>query len=410
MSVAASINILLRGNTTDLDKKLQIMEQKLRDFAGMFSRVTEFFLEQSKAAFKDAIALGRVAERLDIIPEKLAGISLAAKVAGQDFEAITSGLQKMLVAVSGSGDPLKKAQSDKAFNQLKLSAESIKNLSPDQMFMRIADAMQHVENVADRVNIAKSLFGRGGVPLLNIIHEGSKGLEQFQKVTEFLGTNLKSLDIKKFEELNLWIKLVWESIKGASLAIVKALIPTLKVLAVIGMSVGITLKKIFDAFGDVLIRLIELLIIYKASVWATVAAERAWATVSAIGAAIREGGWKGMAGVVAKISAVGGVVYMLNKAFEKLKETISGIEQNLPKAKEIQDIEMPDFMGKGLQNNHPGALLKGSVEAYSAVVNAGSSPMSKIETNTKKTAVGVAALVLQGKGKPLLAANFGGTR
>ena len=41
MSVAASINILLRGNTKDLDSKLAAVEKKFKAFASMFS--TSFF-------------------------------------------------------------------------------------------------------------------------------------------------------------------------------------------------------------------------------------------------------------------------------------------------------------------------------------------------------------------------------
>src|SRR5947207_15169435 len=109
MSVAASINILLRGNTTDFDKKLAIVEKKLRAFGGMFSGVTSFFSKDAlKETFEEVVQLGRVADRLDIIPEKLAGLKLAADASGESFEALTSAMQKMLLAVSGSGDPAKK--------------------------------------------------------------------------------------------------------------------------------------------------------------------------------------------------------------------------------------------------------------------------------------------------------------
>ena len=105
----------------------------------------------------------------------------------------------MLVAVSGSGDPLKKAAADTAFNKLRLSAESIKNLAPERQFAAIADALSKVANVADRVNIAKSLFGRGGVPILDLLKNGGKDLERWQKFAEKSGLALNKIDVSKLE-------------------------------------------------------------------------------------------------------------------------------------------------------------------------------------------------------------------
>ncbi len=401
MSVAASINILLRANTSDVESKLAIVEKQFHRFVSglesgggfmvnMLRSVWDraFSPEAMKGLFENVNEMLHVAKRLDIIPEKLAGLRLAAEVTGLSFESVTSALQKMLIAVSGSGDPLKKAASDKAFEQLKLSAESIKDLSPDQMLMRIADALEHVDNVADRVNIARAIFGKGGVPLLNMIEEGSKGLKKFQTIAEFAGTTINAVDGKKFKELNVVLKIMWEVLRGAALEILKRLIPVIEMLAVIGLVVGKAISAVFARFGDVIIRLIEIMVAYRAITWSVVAAERAWATVSAIGAAIRSGGWAGVGKVVAGIAAAGGVVFMLNKAFQELEGTLKDIGQIVPETKNVQDLEdMGDFTGKDLlKKQHPGAFIKGSVEAYSAIVNAGGNPMSQVAKNTKRSA------------------------
>ncbi len=401
MSVAASINILLKANTSEVESKLAAVEKQFHhlmsvlesgggfighELRNIFEKT--FSPEALKGLFEEIIHLGHVAERLDIIPEKLAGLRLAADFTGQSFESITTALQKMLVAVSGSGDPLKKAASDKAFNQLKLSAESIKDLSPDQMFMRIADAMEHVENVADRVNIAKAIFGKGGVPILNMIEDGSKGLEKFQRIAEFAGTTINAIDGKKFKELNALLKVMWEVLRGVTLAVLEHLIPVFKMLAVIGIVIGKAMSAVFSRFGDVIIRLIEIMVAYRAITWSVVAAERAWATVSAIGAAIRAGGWAGIGKVIGGIAAAGGVVFMLNKAFNELERTLKDFDQSMPGLKGTEDLEenMPDFTGKGVLPKHPAAFIKDTVEAYSAIINAGGNPMKDVAKNTKRSA------------------------
>ncbi len=427
MSVAASINILLKGNTSDFEAKLKTVERKFKSFAsaissggGMLGSAVRNALQQNfsvdafKNLFEEVVQLGRVSERLNILPEKLAGIKLAAEATGQSFGEITSGLQKMLVAVSGSGDPLKKAQADVAFNKLKLSAEELKGLAPDEMFMRIADALKNVEDVSDRVNIARSIFGNGGVPILDIIQNGSKGLKELQRAAEQAGLALNKADVEKFEKANIAINVMWARLKGVALTILKELVPYIQYMAKVVVVAVNWFLPFLERWGKVLKYVIELMIVYRAVAWSVVAVERAWAVITAIKAALAE---KSYAKIVAAAAGIVGLtaalVIGMNKVLEKIGKAVD----------EMKDIEwpdlgkgiadaMPDFTGKGvLKNQHPGGLIKGSVEAYSAVVNAGGSAMGQVAKNTQNANKHLLALIAieQGRKNPR-PANLGGGR
>ncbi len=410
MSVAASINILLKGNISDLESKLSKIEKKFRQFTDMFGLGKFFGKEAFKEVFDEVVNLGRVANRLDILPEKLAGLQLAANAAGVDFGSLTSAIQKMLVAVSGSGDPLKAAQADVAFNKLGISAQSLKGLAPEKQLAAIADALQGVGDVSDRVNIAKSIFGKGGVPILNVLRDGSKALNSWQKAAEEAGLALNRTDVGKFERVEQTFKVLQARLKGIAVQIITELAPRIEWLGKVMVAVSKVVLDFFAKWGQQIKYIIELWIVYKSVQWGVLTVERALVVVRAISSVLNDAGIKGIYAKIGAFAILTAAIiragFELDKLLDKLAKQIGHL--TLPEMGRLEGVDVGEFNTKGLAQ-HPGALIRGSVEAYSAIINAGGTPMAKIETHTKNTAKGVAALVLQGRA-PIKPANLGGGR
>ncbi len=393
MSVAASINILLKGNISDLESKFAKIEKKFMHLADMFGAEKFFGKEAFKELFEEVVQIGRVADRLDILPEKLAGLQLAANAAGVDFGSLTGAIQKMLVAVSGSGDPLKKAQADTAFAKLGISAESLKNIAPEKQLAVIADALMKVENVADRVNIAKSIFGKGGVPILNVLRDGSAALNSWQKAAEDAGLALNKIEVGKFERAEQTFKVLQAQLKGIALRILVDLVPRLEWLGKVMIAVSRVVLDFFKKWGEQIKWLIQLWLVYKTVQWAVVAVERAKAVFAAINATLNDAGIKGIWAKVAALGALavaaGAAAVAIDKALDKFADGVKDII--LPEMGKLEGVDIADFGKNALKNanQHPGALIRGSVEAYSAVINAGGSVMSRVERNTRRIAVAV---------------------
>lgn len=422
MSVVSAINILLRANTTDLNEKLAVAEVRLHSFGQKASNalnglkgigelilagVAGFSLESQ---FEEIEKLARVSERLDIPVEKLAGLKLAANVAGQDFEELTSGLQKMLIAVSKASHGNKEASD--TFMQLGVDVKYLKTLAPEDQFALIADKLQAVSDVADRVNLARSLFGRGGVPILNVIQEGSEGLAKWQRAAEGTGQALGKMDVDKIRDANEAVKLMWANFKGLVQTIVVGLAPAIKVVSTLIRGLSAIALDFWTKWGKLLTTIIEIMIAYRTLVWSIIAAERAWAVAKAIWAAIATGGWGGITKVVAQIGLATGAVVLLNKAFDALEA----------KFKDLGDIKLPKIGDAGAMNvadgpnalatamkAHPAALQKGSVAAYSAIISGGSKVMDKIEKHTKRAADHLQNIA-KGKSQKLKPALIGGGR
>ncbi len=313
--------------------------KKFRAFASVFSN-SFFNVAEFKEEFEQIEKLGRISERLNIPTERLAGLRAAATATGVSFEELTGAMQKMLVAVSGSGDPLKKAAADTAFNKLGIAAASLKQLAPEQQFAAIADALSKVANVADRVNIAKSLFGKGGVPILNVLKDGSKGLQDWQRFAEKSGVALNAMDVTKVERAYRSIRAMFVSFQGLTDQIVVRLSPAIEHLGKLFTYLSQTVLPFLQKHAEFLVALIKIAIAYKAAVWAVVAAERALAVATAIKIAITSESWAALARLAAGAVVAGAAVAGIYIAFKKVEEGIDKIKLDIPDIPDLpKDLE-----------------------------------------------------------------------
>lgn len=168
--------------------------------AGAVTAAGLAFAEFVKPSFEAIENLANVADRLGITTEALAGLQHAAKLSNIETEALTASLQKMQVNLSDAA--LGGGTAAKAFEELGLKAAQLKNLSVDDQFVAIADALQRIPNVADRLRIVTDIFGRGGAPLLNMLMEGGDGLRAMADEADRLGQAISGLDARKIMEAN----------------------------------------------------------------------------------------------------------------------------------------------------------------------------------------------------------------
>lgn len=138
-----------------------------------------------KQQFDAVDSLAKVADKLGIATDKLAGLRLAAEETGAGARTLEMGLQRMVRRISeaagGSGEAVS------ALQELGLSAAVLNRLSPDQQFERIAGAMSRVNNQSDRIRLAFKLFDSEGVALVNTLKLGRSGLAEVQSFAERAG-------------------------------------------------------------------------------------------------------------------------------------------------------------------------------------------------------------------------------
>ncbi len=412
MSVAAAINILFGADTKAVDKALDNLEKRFDKFThhlGEFGKIFEGLGKFLEPAFESLKGLATISSRLDIPAQKLAGLRMAAEANDVAFSDMASGLQKMMANISkvtsGVGEAATttgKGPVAEALKQLNLNAAELNRLSPDKQLGIIADRLMQIEDVGDRVNIARSIFGKAGPELLNVLDKGSKGLEAWQKAAEATGRSFSNFDLKKIEQANNVIKMMESAFKGLAEHVLVELIDDIKNLAKFILALSEVALKFWTNWGNLLSWVIKLMILYRTVAWSIVAVERAWATVIAVKAAIQAGSWAKMA---AQIAAVTATVAALAVIWKEIAKTMDNLKLEIPEAPELGNGGLNEPL-KALHAPSPAAVQRGSAEAIHIFAQSG----AKVMESLSRKQVGHLDAIRKNTAnlKPPRAANFGG--
>lgn len=146
------------------------------------------FSEMIKGTIDAGVRLTELGAKLNMGVDSLSQYKYIAEANSIELETLTGSFQKMQIAVSkaasGSGEAAD------ALKNLGLSAADLHNLSPDEQFEKIADALSNVSNQGDKAKIAMALFGKAGGQLLPIMEDGAKGLQEMRAEADRLGVTI----------------------------------------------------------------------------------------------------------------------------------------------------------------------------------------------------------------------------
>ncbi len=121
----------------------------------------------TKSVFDNASAIHDMGERLGISAEAVQGFKFAAEQAGSSLDTVGTAITKMNQHL---------AEGDKStIESLKaagLQFETIRNLTPEQAFLAIADAIAEIPDPMEQSKVALQLFGKSAAELLPAIKEG----------------------------------------------------------------------------------------------------------------------------------------------------------------------------------------------------------------------------------------------
>lgn len=217
MATAAKISIAIEAQTATLQRGFDEAKSAIKQLdAGMSSHVASGMakFQAGWIAIQGAIGAARGAfssflstvdsmsaeqdwaDRLGIGADELAALGYAAEQTGASQDVLRASLQKMQNNLSEASQEAGVAV--KALQELGLSAQRLRELTPDRQFVAISEAMTKVGNQGDRTRLTLDIFGKSGGELNNLLREGAKGLEGYGREAEQLG--LKMGDARKYVE------------------------------------------------------------------------------------------------------------------------------------------------------------------------------------------------------------------
>lgn len=135
------------------------------------------------AASNDKVA--QFAGRIGVSVEALSAYQFAANQSGVANEQLNLSWQRMTRRVAEAAQGMGEAQG--ALKELGLDAKELAKLSVDKQFEEMARSLDTVENQADKVRLAFKLFDSEGVAVLQMLEDGSEGLQQMTADAERYG-------------------------------------------------------------------------------------------------------------------------------------------------------------------------------------------------------------------------------
>jgi len=168
---------------------------------------------------------GDQASKLGISFQALESLRFAAEQQGADAGTLDKGLEQLTRRISDAADGNKSLST--SFEQLGLSADSLRDMSADQQFAVVADALAGVENQSDRVRLAFEVLGRGGLGLLPAMQGGSAGIRELQEEFDRLNGTISDETIAAVGRTNDAIDKTMIAFSGLSRQTAVAISPAL---------------------------------------------------------------------------------------------------------------------------------------------------------------------------------------
>ncbi len=137
----------------------------------------------------------KMSQRTGIAVETLSQLKFAAEKDNVSIDDLEKSIKKMQVTMYDAAQAGSK--SSDAFDEIGVSVLSLKNLSPDQQFIKLATALAGVDDNTKRTALAMQIFGREGTAILPILADGAQGLQQNMERAKALGVTFDSLSAEK---------------------------------------------------------------------------------------------------------------------------------------------------------------------------------------------------------------------
>ena len=174
--------------------------------------------------------LGKTASKLGVGVEFLQKFRFAAEQSGVSVETADMALQRFSrrlgEAQKGTGELLP------ALKQLGITQKDLAGLSPEQAFLKFADALALVEGESNKLSLVFKAVDSEGVSLINLIGEGSEAFLEFARQAEGMGFILSEDAVDGVENFSDELNKLITMIAGVVRQVVAALAPAMAVLTI----------------------------------------------------------------------------------------------------------------------------------------------------------------------------------
>lgn len=153
---------------TEMEAKLLTVSAVLMDLIALALEVSATLIAITNEVAEEGDAIAKSAQKIDFSTQAYQEWDYVLKKSGSSMDKAQTGITKLATAIS-TGD--KKAT--EALDGLGLSLESLQSMSTEQQLAAVVQALQQVEDLGTRNDLATALFGAGGAKALGTLLSSS---------------------------------------------------------------------------------------------------------------------------------------------------------------------------------------------------------------------------------------------
>ena len=161
--------------------------------------------------------------------ESLTSMQYAAEQLGTSQEALGTGFTKLQTEIGKARSGSEEAKS--VFEQLGLSVDQLAGHDTATNFKQVADSIAGIQDPTEQAAMAVAVFGKSGAELLNVLREGSAGIEDMQKKAQELGIVMSTEEAAALEKANKEMQAMWMVTKNAAAHLAAVFAPAVRVVA-----------------------------------------------------------------------------------------------------------------------------------------------------------------------------------
>lgn len=190
MADFANLNTKVTADITDFQRKMSSVEGLVKKaFAGLSIAAVGYEINK---VVNRLDAIGDGAKKLGITTDAFQKLSYIAKLSDSSISNVESGM-KSLVKTLGS------SEASKAFANLGLNQEELRNMSLDKAYLSVVEALGGIKNPTDQAILAQGVFLKGGMKQLPIVRENVKAIgDEWEKT----GRKIDSKEIARIDEIS----------------------------------------------------------------------------------------------------------------------------------------------------------------------------------------------------------------
>jgi hypothetical protein len=198
----------------------------MADLAASASLAATRMMDMGKQEAELIDSTSKLAARLGTTYREMAGIGLAADLAGVSLGTIGKAMTKADVAFvrASEGSAIAKL----AFDGIGVSLDSLQNTTAAERFSRIADAISAIPSEAERAAASIRLFGKAGTELLPLFADGAKGIGEATKEARLFGIALTNAQGRDVEGMNDAFTRAATAVRGIVVQFTARLAPTIQ--------------------------------------------------------------------------------------------------------------------------------------------------------------------------------------